>query len=288
MNGNNNMQLKLIMQSLLAAETSIGLAKQLLSAYGGIPAGGGQASPNPRFQPRPAHDNRPSTRDLPGITGKYDGENMISGDGKSFPVPGNYAGKSKLVYGDTLKLMDTPEGGKLFKQIEKVNRKRLEAKLAKKDGKWVVVTEAGATYKTLGTNVEFLGGKEGDLVAVLIPEDNPKSPYAAIDVIQGRNVEQRPGYKAPSPSPVSKPAVSPKPEAKPESKVGLKVEGKAQEVKEEKPVAKRGGRKPGGRVEKEPAADESKHTAEKEKEVKEVKAEEKPAKAEVADDDELR
>ncbi|MEK7610944.1 MAG: hypothetical protein AAB486_01045 [Patescibacteria group bacterium] len=285
MNGNNNMQLKLIMQSLLAAETSIGLAKQLLSAYGGIPVGGGQVSPNPRFQPRPDRDNRPSTRDLPGIIGKYDGENMISGDGKSFPVPGNYAGKSKLVYGDTLKLMDTPEGGKLFKQIEKVNRKRLEAKLAKKDGKWVVVTESGATYKTLGTNVEFLGGKEGDLVAVLIPDDNPKSPYAAIDVIQGRDVGTRPSYKVLVPTSAIRPAEAPKPETKPEPKPEPKASAGVEATKEEKPAVKRGGRKPSGRVEKEPENEEPKVPAKKEKV---EKAEEKPAKDSAADDDELR
>lgn len=288
MNGNNNTQLKLIMQALIAAETSIGLAKQLLASYGGMPVSGGSAVNNFRSQRKPMRDNRPSTRDLPGMIGKYDGENLITEDGKTFPVPTNYAGKSKLVYGDTLKVMESPDGGKLFKQIDKVNRKKLEAKLAKKDGKWVVVTGTGETYKTLGTNVEFLGGKEGDDVAVLIPEDNVKAPYAAVDYIPAREAERR--ARNQSSAPVSVPIVTTRPvpavpAAKPAVKEEPKVPVKVEEVKEEKPATKRGGRKPSGRVEKEEEKEEPKAAKKEEKkkeEVKEVKVEA------ATDDDELR
>ncbi|HET7320113.1 MAG TPA: hypothetical protein VFI84_00835, partial [Candidatus Saccharimonadales bacterium] len=38
------------------------------------------------------------------IEGVFDGQNMVGSDGKTYPVPANYASKSKLVQGDILKL----------------------------------------------------------------------------------------------------------------------------------------------------------------------------------------
>src|SRR5690606_16926125 len=38
------------------------------------------------------------------IEGVFDGENMVDDAGKKYPVPANYASKSKLVEGDMLKL----------------------------------------------------------------------------------------------------------------------------------------------------------------------------------------
>src|SRR5471030_2263459 len=38
------------------------------------------------------------------IEGTFDGQIMIATDGKQYPVPANYASKSKLVEGDVLKL----------------------------------------------------------------------------------------------------------------------------------------------------------------------------------------
>jgi hypothetical protein len=37
------------------------------------------------------------------IEGVFDGQNMVGSDGKTYPVPANYASKSKLVQGDILK-----------------------------------------------------------------------------------------------------------------------------------------------------------------------------------------
>jgi hypothetical protein len=38
------------------------------------------------------------------IEGVFDGQNMMGSDSKTYPVPANYASKSKLVQGDILKL----------------------------------------------------------------------------------------------------------------------------------------------------------------------------------------
>lgn len=264
----------------MAAETSIGLAKSLLSGYSGLPAGGNADA----SQPRKNFDNRPSTRDLPGIVGKFDGENLIGEDRKSYPVPTNYAGKSKLVCGDTLKMMSNPDGSRLFKQIDKVARKALEAKLTKKEGHWFAKT-ADESYRVLDTNVEFLRGQEGDATTVLVPEHDLKVTFAAIDTIPVRDAERQSRYQN---APVTAKPVLLAKEIKAEPKVE-KVEKKEvkepekEAEKEDKP--KRGGRRPSGHVEETEKAEPEKKVAAKETKKEATAAPVKPA---VVDDDELR
>ena len=59
------------------------------------------------------------------IEGAFDGQNMIGPEGKIYPVPANYASKSKLVEGDTLKLTIVDDGSFIYKQIGPVERKKL-------------------------------------------------------------------------------------------------------------------------------------------------------------------
>lgn len=179
---------QLIIQALSAAEASISLAKQLLAAQSGRPL----TFPSHDAGPRPAswRTASSSTRDLPGIVGKFDGEKMVTDNGKTYPVPTNYAGKSKLVFGDTLKMLENADGTHLFKQIEKVNRKKAEGKLVKKGEQWWVAAKEGE-YKVLNSNVSFLGGQVGDETFVLLPENDPSAPWAAIDAIPVRDAERR-------------------------------------------------------------------------------------------------
>ncbi|HMS31524.1 MAG TPA: hypothetical protein PJ984_03960, partial [Candidatus Saccharibacteria bacterium] len=59
------------------------------------------------------------------IEGVFDGQNMLGPDGKTYPVPANYASKSKLVQGDILKLTIADDGGFIYKQIGPVPRKQV-------------------------------------------------------------------------------------------------------------------------------------------------------------------
>ena len=59
------------------------------------------------------------------VEGTFDGQIMIGTDGKQYPVPANYASKSKLVEGDVLKLTITPDGSFIYKQIGPTERKRV-------------------------------------------------------------------------------------------------------------------------------------------------------------------
>ena len=57
------------------------------------------------------------------IEGTFDGQIMLGTDGKQYPVPANYASKSKLVEGDMLKLTITPDGSFVYKQIGPIERR---------------------------------------------------------------------------------------------------------------------------------------------------------------------
>ena len=57
------------------------------------------------------------------IEGIFDGQNMMDAAGQSYPVPANYASKSKLVEGDGMKLTITDEGKFIYKQIAPIERR---------------------------------------------------------------------------------------------------------------------------------------------------------------------
>src|ERR1700744_4326416 len=80
------------------------------------------------------------TEDILGkvIEGVFDGQNMVGSDGKTYPVPANYASKSKLVQGDILKLTIADDGAFLYKQIGPVPRKQVVGLLSQKEGHYFV------------------------------------------------------------------------------------------------------------------------------------------------------
>lgn len=213
-------KLALVRQSLAAAESSIKTAKQLLSELetGGI---------------------KPSAKDLPGETGIFDGTNMVTTKGEIHPIPANYASKSLLVTGDTLKLVDE-DGEKRFKQIEHVKRHKTTGILHKKDGKFKVITPEGS-YNVLGASIEHFKGDVGDEVTLQLPAGNLTCAYGAVESIkktgQASSDEEvvepikvtpkeqpktaqvvKPAPKTVSPKPALKPLVSPKPAPSPASR----------------------------------------------------------------------
>jgi hypothetical protein len=121
------------------------------------------------------------SRDLPGITGIYNGDYMVSSDGQKHDVPKNYAAKSLLVNGDELKMMEQ-DGKVAFKIVNKVPRKKIEGLLSKKDGRYVILSDSG-TFNLLKTAVEFRNIKQGEWVLAVIPETGSANNFAAVDKI---------------------------------------------------------------------------------------------------------
>jgi len=113
--------------------------------------------------------------------GFFDGQFMIGPDAKEYPVPANYASKSKLVRGDKLKLTIKPNGAFVYKQIELAPRKMILGKLILDGNQYKVLTD-DKTYSVLYASVTFYKGNVGDEVALIVPE-NEESPWAAIENI---------------------------------------------------------------------------------------------------------
>lgn len=115
------------------------------------------------------------------VEGVFDGEAMIGNDGQSYPVPPNYASKSKLVEGDVLKLTVRPDGAFLFKQVGPTERKRLTGTVAFDPSTDSYLVACGpSVYKVLTASVTFYKASPGDEAVVLVPK-GAKAVWAAVE-----------------------------------------------------------------------------------------------------------
>lgn len=114
------------------------------------------------------------------IEGVFDGQNMVGSDGKNYPVPANYASKSKLVQGDILKLTIAEDGAFLYKQIGPIPRKQVVGTLKLENGHYFVDVN-GKEYRVLLASVTYFKAKPGDQVSVNLPEDDSQAEWAALE-----------------------------------------------------------------------------------------------------------
>jgi hypothetical protein len=159
-------QIKRLRALIQEAETSLGAAKELLTSLVGD---------DPIATTSNKEENIGKI-----IEGVFDGQNMVGSDSKVYPVPANYASKSKLVEGDILKLTIADDGTFLYKQIGPVARKQIVGMLTQKEGHYVV--EVGErNYRVLLASVTYFKAKQGDQISVNIPEGHDDSEWAAIE-----------------------------------------------------------------------------------------------------------
>ncbi|HLB66792.1 MAG TPA: hypothetical protein VJJ78_04340 [Candidatus Saccharimonadales bacterium] len=114
------------------------------------------------------------------IEGVFDGQNMVGSDGKTYPVPANYASKSKLVQGDILKLTIADDGAFMYKQIGPIARKQVVGVLELKEGHYFV-NVGKKQYRILLASVTYFKAKPGDQVSVNIPEEDENAEWAALE-----------------------------------------------------------------------------------------------------------
>lgn len=152
--------LALIKQRLDDAERNIQYVRQALDEGGDVPATG---PATPRVEDPPSSEERI-------IEGVFDGQNMQGNDGEEYPVPPNYASKSKLVEGDVLKLTIGTDGSFTYKQISPTQRRRAVGTLTVDEHGNFGVTTPEKVYKVLLASVTFYRASEGDEVTVLLPE----------------------------------------------------------------------------------------------------------------------
>ncbi|MCF7836681.1 hypothetical protein K9N08_01835 [Candidatus Gracilibacteria bacterium] len=172
----NLSKIALIKEMLDSAESSLRSAKQLLAEFTGSGDSG-----NIRSNLGRSASKLNSTVDEAGkiIEGVFDGKSMIGPDQREYPIPANYASKSKLIPGDVMKLTVAGDGGFTYKQIGPVERKRVVGPLTSEDGQYKVIA-AGKAYKVLLASVTFYRAEPGDEVVLLVPAVGD-SEWGAID-----------------------------------------------------------------------------------------------------------
>jgi hypothetical protein len=114
------------------------------------------------------------------IEGVFDGQTMVGSDSKNYPVPANYASKSKLVQGDILKLTIADDGAFLYKQIGPIPRKQVVGTLKLENGHYFVDVNT-KQYRVLLASVTYFKAKPGDQVSVNVPEDDSAAEWAALE-----------------------------------------------------------------------------------------------------------
>lgn len=161
-------QVKRLTSLLQEAETNLAAAKELLMSIMG--EDGSSITPTN------------SREEVAGkvIEGVFDGQVMMGPDGKTYPVPANYASKSKLVEGDILKLTIADDGGFIYKQIGPIARKQIIGTLTQHDGAYYVEA-GGREYRILLASVTYFRINIGDQVTIIVPEDAPDATWAAVE-----------------------------------------------------------------------------------------------------------
>jgi len=119
------------------------------------------------------------------IEGVFDGQNMIGPDAKQYPVPANYASKSKLVEGDVLKLTISDDGSFIYKQIGPVERRKVLGVLTQDEkGEYKVIAES-KSFKVLLASLTYFKAEPGDQVTIVLPKDKDAAWGAVENVIKG-------------------------------------------------------------------------------------------------------
>lgn len=159
-------QVKRLKALIAEAETSLAAAKELLSSLVGD---------DPVVAAAIKEDTLGKV-----IEGVFDGQNMVGSDAKTYPVPANYASKSKLVQGDILKLTIADDGAFMYKQIGPIPRKQVVGVLVQEAGHYYV--DVGTKrYRVLLASVTYFKAKPGDQVSVNVPEDDTHAEWAALE-----------------------------------------------------------------------------------------------------------
>lgn len=158
-------KMALLRQMIENAERNVAAAKQLLSQIDNSSRKSSSSSEASQI-----------------VEGTFDGEKMIGLDGKTYPIPVNYASKSKLIEGDLLKLTITQDGSFVYKQISPADRRKIMGIIMKDSAGKYYVSSEGRKYKVLLASLTYFKAKEGDEVTLVVPKEKV-SKWAAIEAV---------------------------------------------------------------------------------------------------------
>jgi hypothetical protein len=162
-------QVKRLHALIQEAETNLAAAKELLISIIG--------DDGTVLTPRSSNPEDAGGKVVEGV---FDGQKMAGPDGKEYPVPANYASKSKLVEGDILKLTIADDGSFIYKQIGPIERKQIIGTLVQHDGAYYVEAN-GREYRILLASVTYFRIAVGDQVTIIVPAENMEAEWAAVE-----------------------------------------------------------------------------------------------------------
>lgn len=169
-------KIALVKEMIDSAEASLRSAKQIIGEITGTSS---SASIRSNYASAANDLGSNVTEEGKIVEGVFNGKSMVGSDGREYPVPANYASKSKLVPGDVMKLTVSANGDFNYKQIGPVDRKRVIGPLTQEEGQYKVIAN-GKAYKVLLASVTFYRAEPGDEVVLLVPEVGD-SEWGAID-----------------------------------------------------------------------------------------------------------
>lgn len=166
-------KMALLRQMIENAERNVAAAKQLLSQIDNSSKKSSNSSEASQI-----------------VEGTFDGEKMIGLDGKTYPIPVNYASKSKLIEGDLLKLTITEDGSFVYKQISPADRRKIMGIIMKDSAGKYYVSSEGRKYKVLLASLTYFKAKEGDEVTLVVPREKI-SKWASIEAVIENSKENK-------------------------------------------------------------------------------------------------
>ncbi len=116
------------------------------------------------------------------VQGTFDGQIMIGTDGKQYPIPANYASKSKLVEGDLLKLTIVDNGSFIYKQVGPTPRQNKIGVVGQDASGNYFVAVDGKPYKVLLASITYFDVQPGDEVAIITSQDE-NAQWASIEAL---------------------------------------------------------------------------------------------------------
>ena len=115
------------------------------------------------------------------VEGVFTWEDMLWSDWVKYPIPGNYASKSKLVQWDKMKVIIEPSGQLKYKQISQIERETKVWLLTKDWTKYQAVVD-WETYNLITASVTHYKANIWDTVTILVPKWK-EATFAAVETI---------------------------------------------------------------------------------------------------------
>lgn len=171
----DNKKLVAIKDFIISAEKSIQSAKKLLATM----VDSKDLKKDPGFETENLHSYDSGEDKI--VEGVFTWESMLWADSNIYPVPQNYASKSKLVQWSKLKATIKPDWKILYKIIEEIEAESKVWILTKSWEKFQIIAD-WKTYNTLLAAVTYLKAEIWDNVAIKVPKWKDAT-YAAIESV---------------------------------------------------------------------------------------------------------